>query len=46
MITRENAKKLLPIIKAFSEGEQIQFLNNRNEWKEYDNFFFFHRRSI
>ena len=41
MITRENAKKLLPIIKAFSEGKQIQFLNNRNEWKEYDNFFSF-----
>lgn len=40
MITRENAKKLLPIIKAFSEGKQIQFRNNMNEWKEYDNFSF------
>ena len=24
-MTRETAKKLLPIIKAFSEGKQIQF---------------------
>lgn len=40
MITRENAKKLLPIIKAFSEGKQIQFRNNMNEWKEYNNFSF------
>ena len=26
MITRENAKELLPIIKAYSEGKEIQFL--------------------
>ena len=31
MITRENAKKLLPIIKAYSEGKKIQFFNDR-EW--------------
>ena len=33
MITRENAKKLLPIIKAYSEGKEIEFLNLGNKWK-------------
>lgn len=28
MITRENAKELLPIIKAYSEGKQIQFFDD------------------
>ena len=32
MITREDAKKLLPIIKAYSEGKEIQFLNYEEEW--------------
>ena len=31
MITRKNAKVLLPIIKAYSEGKKIQFFNDR-EW--------------
>lgn len=31
MITRENAKKLLPIIKAYSEGKKVQFFNDK-EW--------------
>ena len=31
MITRENAKKLLPIIKAYSEGKEIQSFNGK-EW--------------
>ena len=33
MITRENAKKLLPIIKAYSEGKEIEFLNLEGKWK-------------
>ena len=33
MITRENAKELLPIIKAYSEGKEIEFLNLGNKWK-------------
>ena len=32
MITRENAKELLPIIKAYSEGKQIEYKNYKNEW--------------
>ena len=28
MITRENAEKLLPIIKAYSEGKKIQFFDD------------------
>ena len=28
MITRENAKELLPIIKAYSEGKKIQFFDD------------------
>ena len=31
MITKENVKVLLPIIKAYSEGKKIQFFNDR-EW--------------
>ena len=31
MITKENAKKLLPILKAYSEGKKVQFFNDR-EW--------------
>lgn len=36
---RKNAKELLPIIKAFSEGKQIQFFNG-DKWIdiEYPNF--------
>ena len=32
MITRENAKKLLPILKAYSEGKEIEFLDSEGEW--------------
>lgn len=32
MITRENAKELLPIIKAYSEGKKIQYLNCSEDW--------------
>ena len=32
MITRENAKELLPIIKAYSEGKKIQYLNCAEDW--------------
>lgn len=39
IMTRENAKLLLPIIKAYSEGKQIQHFEF-GEWidKEYPNF--------
>ena len=30
MLTRENAKELLPIIKAYSEGKKIQFFNGED----------------
>lgn len=33
MITRKNAKELLPIIKAYSEGKEIEFLNLEGKWK-------------
>lgn len=38
-MTPEIAKKILPIIKAFSEGKQIQFYIN-NKWEDKDNFSF------
>ena len=31
-MTREEAKELLPIIKAFAEGKEIQYRNSLNEW--------------
>lgn len=35
-MTREEAKELLPIIKAFSEGKTIEYRSNRmvENWKE------------
>ena len=33
MITRENARELLPIIKAFSEGKDIEYLNLWGQWE-------------
>ena len=33
MITRESAKKLLPIIKAYSEGKEIEYFDStKGEW--------------
>lgn len=38
-MTREEAKKLLPIIKAFSDGETIQHLDIKNDkWEDVDEF--------
>lgn len=38
-MTREEVKKLLPIIKAFSEGETIQHLDIINDkWEDVDEF--------
>ena len=31
-MTRERAKELLPIIKAFAEGKVIQYKNAQGEW--------------
>ena len=33
-MTRETAKKLLPIIKAYSEGKIIQYLSNYDIWED------------
>lgn len=40
MITRENAKELLPIIKAYSEGKEIEFQELGGNWEllTYPNF--------
>ena len=35
MITREDAKKLLPILKAYSEGKEIQHFNI-DKWEDTD----------
>lgn len=32
-MTRENAKELLDIIKAYSEGKEIEFLNSEGKWE-------------
>lgn len=38
-MTREETKKLLPIIKAFSEGETIQHLDIiKDKWEDVDEF--------
>ena len=38
-MTREEVKKLLPIIKAFSDGETIQHLNiTKDKWEDVDEF--------
>ena len=33
-MTREEAKELLPIIKAFAEGKEIQYKNFLDEWTD------------
>ena len=35
-MTREEAKEMLPIIKAFAEGKAIQYKNNYVDWIETD----------
>lgn len=35
-MTREHAKELLPLITAFAEGVNIQFLNQDGEWADID----------
>ena len=48
MITRENAKELLPIIKAYSEGKKIQFFDDE-KWVDREILSFdseFHRYRI
>ena len=39
MITRENAKELLPIIKAYSEGKEIEYFNGL-KWEDREEFYF------
>ena len=39
MITRENAKELLPIIKAYSENKEIEYFNGL-KWEDREEFRF------
>ena len=39
-MTREEAKELLPIIQAWTEGETIEYLDNNGRWVEGDNLSF------
>ena len=45
MITRENAKELLPILKAYSEGKEIEFLNSEGKWELLTNPYFWNKPS-
>lgn len=36
-MTREEAKKLLPIIQAFTEGKAVEYLNDEKGWIECSN---------
>lgn len=45
-MTREEAKALLPIIQAFSEGKTIEYLTTRNEWVELEDPEFSYSASI
>ena len=40
-MTREEAKELLPIIQAWTEGETIEYLDNNGRWVEGDNLSFY-----
>lgn len=35
-MTREEAKKFLPILKAYSEGKTIQFRDSANNWHDFE----------
>jgi len=41
-MNKEQAKKLLPIIKAFTEDKKIQYLNNKGEWEDQDQLLAFY----
>lgn len=41
IMTREEAKALIPIIKAYAEGKMIQKKWRKNEWMDVDNPTFF-----
>ncbi len=41
-MTREQAKELLPVIEAFIDGKQVQFLDGTKNWRDAgDNVTFF-----
>ena len=40
-MTREEAKKLIPIIQAYAEGGTIQYLDRDYNWKDFDDPSFF-----
>ncbi len=39
-MNREQAKEMLPIIKAFAEGKTVQFKNSFEDWIDCDNIMF------
>lgn len=38
LITREEAKELLPIIKAFAEGKKVESKTDKGEWKDFGDY--------
>lgn len=44
-MTREEAKELLPIIKAFAEGKTLQYYSEENGWIDWINFVNFNEPS-
>ena len=46
-MTREEAKKLLPIIQAYADGKEIECKHHSdNEWRTSENFNFHNSTSI
>ena len=36
-MTREEAKELVPIVKAYAEGKTIQYMDRNNNWNDFNN---------
>ena len=44
-MTREEAKELLPIIKAFADGKTVEFFNDLREWEDSEHLEFSRERN-
>lgn len=40
-MTREEAKRLLPIIQAYADGKTIQYLDKEFNWQDFDDQSFY-----
>ena len=45
-MTREEAKRMLPIMQAYADGKTIEILDFKDKWKEADDLSFKHIEKV